>query len=256
MTQYLIAFNDEWVPEHTDEEIRAKAAASRVVIDEMRAAGVLVFTNGALDASTALCSVEAVEGRPVFTDGPYVETKEHLGGFAVIDVADDAAAREWAGRLAVALDWPQEVHRFRGPGHVGSGGIAGASAMPRYLLSVYGPAERTEFGNYPSKEAMLEAFADTGAFNEKLQREGYFVFADGLEPAATATVVDGQGDRPAFTDGPYLETKEHIGGFWVIEAPDLDVALALAAEGSKACRGTVEVRPFQTAESFPALLES
>lgn len=128
--------------------------------------------------------------------------------------------------------------------------------MPRYLLSVYGPDERTEFGGYPSKEAMLQAFADTGAFNEKLQREGHFVFADGLAPATTATTVDGQGDTPVLTDGPYLETKEHLGGFWVIEAPDLDVALALAAEGSKACRGKVEVRPFQTEDAIRELLES
>ncbi|MCB1302577.1 MAG: hypothetical protein KDB28_15345 [Tetrasphaera sp.] len=103
---------------------------------------------------------------------------------------------------------------------------------------------------------MLQAFADTGAFNDRLQREGYFVFADGLEPATTATTVDGQGESPVLTDGPYLETKEHIGGFWVIEAPDLDVALALAADGSKACRGVIEVRPFQTAESVAALLDS
>jgi hypothetical protein len=128
--------------------------------------------------------------------------------------------------------------------------------MPRYLLSVFGPAERTEFGNYPSREAMLEAFADTGAFNDRLERDGHLVFADGLEPATTATTVDGRGETPLFTDGPYLETKEHVGGFWVIEAPDLDVALALAAEGSKACRGRVEVRPFQTEASIAALLES
>ncbi|GHS88723.1 hypothetical protein AGMMS50218_13220 [Actinomycetota bacterium] len=127
--------------------------------------------------------------------------------------------------------------------------------MAQYLLSVYGPAERNEFGDYPTKEDMLQAFEDTGAFNDKLVAEGYFVFADGLEQATTATVVDGQGDQPVFTDGPYLEAKEYLGGFWVIEAPDLDVALRLAAEGSKACRGKVEVRPFQTAESFKALLE-
>ncbi|MGC0143923.1 YciI family protein [Pseudactinotalea sp. Z1732] len=128
--------------------------------------------------------------------------------------------------------------------------------MPRYLLSVYGPAEPTDYGPYPSKEAMLASFADTGAFNDKLQREGYFVFADGLEPATTATTVDGQGESPVILDGPYLETKECIGGFWVIEAPDLDVALKLAAEASKACRGKVEVRPFQTAESVQRLLHS
>lgn len=122
--------------------------------------------------------------------------------------------------------------------------------MPQYMMAVYGPAELTEFGNYPDKESMLQAFADTGAFNEKLEREGYFVFANGLDSATTSTVVDGQGDKPVFTDGPYLESKEYVGGFWVIEAPNLDVALQLAAEGSKACRGRVEVRPFQTEESF------
>ena len=116
MTEYLITFNDEWVPDHTGEEIGAKGRAARVVIEEMRAQDVLIFTNGGLDRSTAVCSAEAIDGKPVFTDGPYVETKEHLGGFCVVDVADDEAARYWAGRLATVLDWPQEVHRFRGPG--------------------------------------------------------------------------------------------------------------------------------------------
>lgn len=124
------------------------------------------------------------------------------------------------------------------------------------MLSVYGPAERNEFGDYPSKEEMQQSFADTGAFNDRLERDGHFVFADGLEQATTATTVDGQGDKPVVTDGPYLEAKEYLGGFWVIEAADLDEALALAAEGSKACRGKVEVRPFQTEESFKALFES
>jgi len=118
------------------------------------------------------------------------------------------------------------------------------SAMTHYLLAVHGPAEMGEFGNYGSKEEMEEAFAATGAFNDKLRADGYWVFAGGLQPASTATVVDGQGETPVMTDGPYLETKEVIGGFWVIDAPDLDLALKLAAEGSKACRGKVEVRPF------------
>jgi hypothetical protein len=116
--------------------------------------------------------------------------------------------------------------------------------MTHYLLSVHGPVERSEFGGYGSREAMEAAFAATGVFNDKLRAEGYWVFGGGLAPATTATVVDGQGDAPVMTDGPYLETKEAIGGFWVIEAPDLDVALRLAAEGSKACEGVVEVRPF------------
>ena len=116
--------------------------------------------------------------------------------------------------------------------------------MTHYLLSVHGPAEREEFGSYGSQEEMEEAFAATGAFNDKLHADGYWVFAGGLQPTSTATVVDGQGETPVMTDGPYLETKEVLGGFWVIDAPDLDVALKLAAEGSRACRGKVEVRPF------------
>lgn len=112
MPTYLIAFNDEWVPEQTPDDLRAKSAASHAVLEEMKAAGVFVFADGGIDASTAVCSVEAEHGRPVFTDGPYVETKEHLGGFAIVRVPDDDTARYWAGRLAVSLDWPQEVHRF------------------------------------------------------------------------------------------------------------------------------------------------
>ena len=116
--------------------------------------------------------------------------------------------------------------------------------MTHYLLAVHGPAEMDEFGSYGSKEEMEQAFAATGTFNDKLQADGYWVFAGGLQSASTATVVDGQGEAPVMTDGPYLEAKEVLGGFWVIDAPDLDVALKLAAEASKACRGKVEVRPF------------
>jgi hypothetical protein len=106
----------------------------------------------------------------------------------------------------------------------------------QYLISVIddgtGPETATE-------DAAIDVF------NDRLKAEGYWVFGGGLEPATTATVVDGQGDAPVVTDGPYLESKEVIGGFWVIDAPDLDVALRLAADGSKACGGKVEVRPFE-----------
>lgn len=116
MPQYLIMFNDEWVPDQTPDELRTKSATSNALLDEMKAAGVFVYAEGGIDASTALFSVEARDGRPVFTDGSFVETKEHLGGFTVIDVPDDETAREWAGRMALTLDWPQEVHRFSSGG--------------------------------------------------------------------------------------------------------------------------------------------
>ncbi|HET6168378.1 MAG TPA: YciI family protein [Marmoricola sp.] len=114
MPEYLVAFQDEWVPELTDEELLERSRALRPLLSEMRAAGVLVFTGG-LDTESPVFSVDATSGEPVFTDGPYVETKEHLGGFAVIDVPDEAAARQWAGRIAQACGWPQQVHRFRVP---------------------------------------------------------------------------------------------------------------------------------------------
>jgi len=118
MTEYLIAFNDEWVPDLTQEELRERGRAGRAVIEEMKAAGVFIFTDGGLDASTVVCSVDPSSGSPVFTDGPFVETKEHLGGLAIVDVPDDAEARYWAGRIAVAVGWPQEVHRFPHRGRV------------------------------------------------------------------------------------------------------------------------------------------
>ena len=112
MALYLIAFNDEWVPDLTLDELRERGTRARALIEEMTTAGVFVFSDGGLDTSTVVCSVEPGSGSPIFTDGPYVETKEHLGGFAVVDVPDDAQARYWAGRIAVAVGWPQEVHRF------------------------------------------------------------------------------------------------------------------------------------------------
>lgn len=82
--------------------------------------------------------------------------------------------------------------------------------MARYMLSVFGPAERNEFGDYPSKEAMLEAFADTGAFNEKLERAGHFVFADGLEPAITATTVTGRARNRCSPTGPIWRPRSTL----------------------------------------------
>jgi hypothetical protein len=92
--------------------------------------------------------------------------------------------------------------------------------------------------------ATPEEDAAIDVFNERLQAEGHWVFAGGLGSPVTATVVDSRGGEPVFTDGPFVESKEYLVGFWIMEAPDLDVALKLAAEGSKACNRKIEVRPF------------
>ena len=106
--------------------------------------------------------------------------------------------------------------------------------MAQYLMSVI----------FDSAALASDAeMAAIDAFNEQLQAEGQWVFAGGLASPGTATVVDGRDGEAVFTDGPYLESKEHIAGFWIIEAPDLDVALRLAALGSKHCNRRVELRP-------------
>jgi hypothetical protein len=92
--------------------------------------------------------------------------------------------------------------------------------------------------------ATPDEMAAIDVFNDRLNAEGHWVFAGGLAAPSSATVIDNRGEKAMFTDGPYLESKEYVVGFWVIEAADLDVALRLAAEGSKACNRKVEVRPF------------
>ncbi len=92
--------------------------------------------------------------------------------------------------------------------------------------------------------AAPDEMAAIDAFNDRLRADGYWVFAAGLGSPDTATVIDNRGGEALFTDGPFLESKEYLAGFWIIEAPDLDVALELAAEGSKCCNRKVEVRPF------------
>ncbi|WP_406637025.1 YciI family protein [Amycolatopsis sp. WGS_07] len=92
--------------------------------------------------------------------------------------------------------------------------------------------------------ATPEEHAAIDVFNDRLQTEGHWVFAGGLAAPDTATVLDNRDGASLVTDGPFLESKEYLAGFWVVEAPDLDVALKLAAEGSKACNRKVEVRPF------------
>jgi hypothetical protein len=105
----------------------------------------------------------------------------------------------------------------------------------QYLVSVI-----DDTTNSGTPEEML-AIDD---FNDRLRAGGHWVFAGGLAAPETSTVIDGRGEKPVFTDGPFIESKEHMAGFWIIEAPDLDVALELMAAGSKACNRRVEVRPF------------
>jgi hypothetical protein len=111
MTQYLIYFNQQWVGDHTEEWFRGRAPLAMAVVDEMRAAGVYVFAGG-LDEGASVFSADATSGSLIVTDGPVADTKEVLGGLTIVDVADEDDAKTWAGKLAEACGWPQEVRRF------------------------------------------------------------------------------------------------------------------------------------------------
>jgi hypothetical protein len=113
--------------------------------------------------------------------------------------------------------------------------------MTQYLLSVWHDGDF----ELPDPVVMKETIAQVDAFNSELQTAGAWVFAGGLHPASSATVVRASGGDVSMTDGPYAESKEQIGGFWVITASGLDEALTWAGKAAAACMGPVELRPFQ-----------
>jgi hypothetical protein len=113
--------------------------------------------------------------------------------------------------------------------------------MTQYMMSVHTVEGEAE----PTGDDLQRLYAQVEVFNQKLMDAGIWVFGGGLEPIEATTTVDATGTDPIITDGPFAEAKEWIGGFWILEAPDLDAALALAVEASAACEGPVEVRPFQ-----------
>ncbi|WP_159618224.1 YciI family protein [Ruania rhizosphaerae] len=115
--------------------------------------------------------------------------------------------------------------------------------MTQYLLSVWHDYDQP---TYPDDATMQQAFAQVDAFNTRITEAGQWVFGGGLEAPSSATTVDNSKGKGLVTDAPLAETREQIGGFWVVEVEDLDAALALAQDASAACMGPVEVRPFQS----------
>lgn len=114
--------------------------------------------------------------------------------------------------------------------------------MAQYLMSVWHDDDYVV--DFTSDEAQ-RLFAKVGAYNDELTSSGAWVFGGGLQPASSATVLRATDSGVSMTDGPYAETKEQMGGFWVIEAPDFDAALEWARKAAAACEGPVELRPFQ-----------
>ena len=113
MANYLIYFNQQWVGDHSEEWFASRGPLASAVVNEMKDAGVYVFAGGLEEDDVPIFSADNTSGTLMITDGPYVETKEWLGGFALVDVPDDETAKVWAGKIAEACGWPQEVRRFK-----------------------------------------------------------------------------------------------------------------------------------------------
>ena len=111
MAEYLLYFNQQWVGDHSDEWIASRAPLAEAAVDEMKAAGVYVFAGG-LAVDGPVYAADPTSGEVLITDGPYVESKEFLGGFAVVDVPDDETAKHWAAKITQACGWPHEIRRF------------------------------------------------------------------------------------------------------------------------------------------------
>ena len=124
---------------------------------------------------------------------------------------------------------------------MGKAPIDGRNVMTQYMLSVFDARTPEEL----PADVVEKIYADVDALNKEIMDAGAWVFGGGLHPVDTATVVTEKNGETVVTDGPYAETKEQVGGFWIIEAPDLDAALEWAGKATVACQGPIEVRPFQ-----------
>lgn len=113
MPEYLIYFNQQWVGDHPEEWYGTRGPLAMAVVNEATAAGVHVFSGGLEEEDGPIYAADATSGDIVITDGPYVETKEFLGGLMIVDVPDDAAAKVWAGKIAEACGWPHEIRKFK-----------------------------------------------------------------------------------------------------------------------------------------------
>jgi hypothetical protein len=113
MARYIIFFNQQWVGDHSEEWFSGRGPLARAVVDEMTAAGVLVFAGGLVEEIEEAFHADATSGTLAFGEGPYSQTDEFVGGLTIIDVPDDESAKVWAGKVAEACGWPQEVRRFK-----------------------------------------------------------------------------------------------------------------------------------------------
>jgi hypothetical protein len=230
---------DSW----TEDERRACMIESLGLCDDLAAQGKFLDTSPLQSVKTA-ASVRVRDGWTLVTDGPFAETTEHLGGYYVLDLADLDEAISVAARLPPAAKGTVEIRPL-----VDLDGLPPARPLPTAM----GDGSRTPFlllcyddeatWEAAGPEALAEARAEAAALARRLSDEGRYLGASPLRPAATATCVRVRGGRRLITDGPFPETHEVLGGYYLILAEDRAVAVRIAAQHPGARVGAVEVRP-------------
>jgi len=227
----------------TDEERKDCMEKSLRICDELVTQGKFVATSPLQSVRTA-ATVRVREGRPLITDGPFAETTEQLGGYFVLELADLDEAIAVASRLPPTTKGTAEIRPILAldglpPArslHVGS---SGPNVTPFMLLCYDNEAAWQAAGPAARREAMSQA----AALCQRLRETGQYLIASPLHPAATATCVRIRNGKREITDGPFAETHEVLGGFYLILAESRDAALQVASQHPGAGRGAVEVRP-------------
>jgi hypothetical protein len=230
---------DSW----TEDERKACMIESLGICSELAAQGKFLDTSP-LQSVTTAASVRVRDGRALVTDGPFAETTEQLGGYYVLDLADLDEAIAVAARLPPAAKGTVEIRPL-----VDLDGLPPARPLPTskddgsrtpFLLLCYDDEAAWEAAG---PQALAEAQAEAASLARRLSDEGRYLSASPLRPAATATCVRVRGSRRLITDGPFPETHEALGGYYLILAEDRDTAIRIAAQHPGARVGTVEVRP-------------
>lgn len=241
MPKYLLAVHhDADGPEPSPEQAELAFAQVDALNGELVSAGAWVFAGG-LQPTDRAAVVRSSEGEPVTTDGPYLGSKEHLGGFWILELADLDAALVWAERASAACLQPVEIQPFSHFSDVPPATEEGS--RPEFLLSLHagpGAPPRPEL----SDEEQQRSWKQMQELEADLQSNGSWMFSGRLAGPDTATVVRATDAGPVVTDGPFAESKEHLAGFYLIAADDRAAALDWARRVTACVHAPIEVRPF------------
>ena len=213
-------------------------------------------------------SVRVRDGKTVVTDGPFAETREQLGGFYLIDAKNLDEAIRIAARIPPASVGTVEIRPVMelvglpkghgavsgtaasSPGSAGAVPLAAGVTRKRYMLLCY---DDKQYWDNAGETAQQKAIEEAVRLTHELEAKGQYRSAAPLHPTSTATSVRVRNGKRLVTDGPFAETREHLGGYYLIDAKDLDEAIGIAARHSGARVGTVEIRPVMAIPGLPTL---